>query len=133
MCLLVIALAAVLCTGLLFVVAKQINQRMSLNDKLQPLLDRGELDPVIQQSRERLMTFPDDATAHYYLGMALQRQGDVRQALVHLRRVAELNAGWEVSTLVAALERRLQAGEGSGELRVVQGVAAANPAAAPHE
>ena len=119
-CLVVLAATAVVGLGTLMVVAREINQRSNLSEKLQPLLDKGELEAVMAQSRERLMTFPDDAMAHYFLGVALHRRGDLRQALVHLRRVPELQAGWDVAAMVSAIEEKLGAEERGPELRVVK-------------
>ena len=115
----VIALCAVFGVGLISVVARQINQRTSFTDKIQPLLDQGNLDSVTQECRERLRMFPDDATAHFYLGTALQRQGELRQSLIHLRRVPELQAGWDVGPMVAAVEKRLQSQESGPDLKIV--------------
>ncbi len=119
-CLVVLAATAVVGLGTLMVVAREINQRSNLSEKLQPLLDKGELEAVMAQSRERLMTFPDDAMAHYFLGVALHRRGDLRQALVHLRRVPELQAGWDVAAMVSAIEEKLGAEERGPELGVVK-------------
>ena len=119
-CLVVLVAAAIFGLGTLLVMAKEINQRSSLTEKLQPLLDRGDLEAVILQSRERLTSFPDDATAHYFLGVALNRRGELRQALVHLRRVPELQAGSDVSAMLNAIEERLQTEERAPELKVVK-------------
>ena len=119
-CLVILAAVAVLGLGILTLMAKEINHRSTLSEKLQPLLDQGDLEAVTLQSRERLMTFPDDAMAHYFLGVALHRRGEFRQALVHLRRVPELQAGWDVAAMVNAIEEKLGAEERSPDLRVVK-------------
>lgn len=119
-CVLVFAAASVIGVGLLLQVARGFDQKQSLTEKLQPLLDSGDVEAVVHQSRERLMTFPDDATAHYFLGIALQRRGDLRQALVHLRRIPELHAGWDVAPMIKAIEERLANSQDAPDLRVVK-------------
>ena len=119
-CLVILVVAAVFGLGVLMVVAREVNQRATLSEKLQPLLDQGEIEAVMLQSRERLQTFPDDAMAHYFLGVALHRRNEFRQALVHLRRVPELQAGWDVAPMVRAIEEKLAATESGPELKVVK-------------
>lgn len=119
LCLLAIAACSIIGLGLLVVIAREVNQRTTFGEKVQPLLDAGELEAVVQQSRQRLMTFPDDAMAHYFLGVALQRKGEHRQALAHLRRIPELQAGWDVAAMIEATEQRLSAEDSGPELRVV--------------
>ena len=119
-CLAILAMAAVFGLWIVIAIAREFNHRATLSQKLQPLLDQGELEAVMLQSRERLLTFPDDVMAHYFLGVALQRRGELRQALVHLRRVPELQAGWDVAPMVKALEEKLAATESGPELRVVK-------------
>jgi cytochrome c-type biogenesis protein CcmH/NrfG len=116
----VIAVAAVVALLLLWSVAQQLDQRASLNDKLQILMDKGDIEAVIKQCKERLSLFPEDATAHYYLGFALYRDGQSKLALGHLKRVPELQAGWDVSALLAAVERAAANTEKPADLRLVK-------------
>ena len=126
-CLVVIAVTTVLGVGIVMVAARAFNQRVTLTDKLQPLLDQGELDAVVLHSRERLQTFPDDAVAHYFLGVALHRRGENRQALVHLRRVPELQAGWDVAAMIKAIEEKVASTESGPELKMVKLSPATSP------
>ena len=116
----VIAVAAVIALLLLWSVAQQLEQRASLSDKLQVLMDKGDLEAVIKQCKERLSLFPEDATAHYYLGFALHQDGQSRLALGHLKRVPELQAGWDVSALLGAVERAAASMEKQADLRLVK-------------
>jgi cytochrome c-type biogenesis protein CcmH/NrfG len=115
-----IAVSSVLVLAVLRTVATELNLRTSLSDKLQPLLDKGDLEAVIEQSKVRLQTFPDDANAHYFLGLALHRDGQSRLALAHLKRVPELQAGWDVSTLISAVEHAALLNEKPADLRLVK-------------
>lgn len=69
-----IAVCAALTLGILRVAGKQLIQRASFSELMQPLLDRGDLDMLIEKCRERLMLFNDDASAHYFLGVAFHRR-----------------------------------------------------------
>jgi cytochrome c-type biogenesis protein CcmH/NrfG len=116
----IIAMASVLVLAVLRTVAKEMDLRTSLSDKLQPLLEKGDLEAVIAQSKFRLQSFPDDANAHYFLGLALHRDGQSRLALNHLKRVPELQPGWDVSTLISAVEQAALTNEKPAELRLVR-------------
>jgi hypothetical protein len=116
----IIAACSVLIHGILRVAGKQLIQRSSFSENVQPLLDRGDLDMVIEKCRERLMLFNDDASAHYFLGVALHRRGDLRQALVHLKRIPELQAGWDVQPMIQAVEGKLAALDDKPDLKVVK-------------
>ena len=75
---------------------------------------------VIEKCRERLMLFNDDASAHYFVGVALHRRGDLRQALVHLKHIPELQAGWDVQPMIQAIEGKLSALDEKPDLKVVK-------------
>lgn len=116
----IIAGCSVLILGVLRVAGKQFIQRASFSENMQPLLDRGDLDTVIQKCRERLMLFNDDASAHYFLGVALHRRGELRQALVHLKRIPELQAGWDVQPMIQAIDAKLTVLDEKPELKIVK-------------
>lgn len=116
----IIAVCSVLILGILRVAGKQLIQRTSFSENMQPLLDRGDLDMLIENCRERLMLFNDDASAHYFLGVALHRRGDLRQALVHLKRIPELQAGWDVRPMIQAIEDKLAALDEKPDLKVIK-------------
>jgi tetratricopeptide (TPR) repeat protein len=54
------------------------------------LMRKGQLDEAINEFRQALQIKQDHPEAHCNLGLALQQQGDFRQALVELRRGHEL-------------------------------------------
>ena len=116
----IIAVCSILILGILMVAGKQLVQRASFSENMQPLLDRGDLDTLIEKCRERLTLFNDDASAHYFLGAALHRRGDLRQALVHLKRIPELQAGWDVRPMIQAIEDKLAALDEKPDLKVVK-------------
>jgi hypothetical protein len=116
----IIAICSVLILGILGVAGKQLVQRASFSETMQPLLDRGDLDIVIEKCRERLMLFNDDASAHYFIGVALHRRGDLRQALVHLKRIPDLQAGWDVLSMVQAIEGKLVALDEKPDLKIIK-------------
>lgn len=116
----IVAACSVLILGILSAAGKQLIQRSSFSENMQPSLDRGDLDLVIEKSRERLMLFNDDASAHYFLGVALHRRGDLRQALVHLKRIPDLQAGWDVQPMIQSIESKLVALDEKPDLKVVK-------------
>jgi serine/threonine protein kinase/Flp pilus assembly protein TadD len=61
------------------------------------LQDLGRLDEAIAEFRQAIALKPDDAEAHYQLGLALHQHGEFRMALEGLRRGHELGSkilGW---------------------------------------
>lgn len=116
----IIAVCSILILGVLSVAGKQLIQRASFSESMQLLLDRGDLDMLIEKCRGRLMLFSDDASAHYFLGVALHRRGDLRQALVHLKRIPELQAGWDVRPMIQAIESKLATLDEKPDLKVVK-------------
>src|SRR5687767_11823312 len=77
----VIAVCAVLGAVVLIVLFKYIRMRSSFAEQAQPLLDAGDLDSLVALCRQRLATYHDDASAHYFMGLALHWKGDLRLAL----------------------------------------------------
>ena len=116
----IVASCTVLILGVMRVAGKQLIQRASFSENMQPLLDRGDLDTVTEKCREQLMLFNDDASAHYFIGVALHRRGDLRQALVHLKRIPELQAGWDVQPMIHSIESKLAALDEKPDLKVVK-------------
>jgi tetratricopeptide (TPR) repeat protein len=115
----IIAICSILILGILRNAGKQLMQRASFSENMQPLLDQGNLDALVEKCRERLMLFNDDASAHYFLGVALHRRGELRQALIHLKRIPELQAGWDVQPMIQAIEGKLAALDEGPDLRVI--------------
>jgi cytochrome c-type biogenesis protein CcmH/NrfG len=116
----IIAVCSVLILGILRVAGAQLVQRASFSENMQPLLDRGDLDTLIEKCRDRLKQFNDDASAHYFLGVALHRRGDLRQALTHLKRISQLQAGWDVQPMIQAIEDKIAASDEKPGLKVVK-------------
>jgi cytochrome c-type biogenesis protein CcmH/NrfG len=118
--LVVLALCAVFGAFVLVHVLRHVQQRASFAEQAQPLLDQSDLEALIALCRQRLATYHDDASAHYFMGCALHRSGELRLALTYLKRIPELQPGWDVSAMIAAIEAKvLAAGEERPELRVV--------------
>jgi len=115
----VVAVCAVLGVTTLRLVNNQLGEKASFSDHAQSLLDRGELTALVELAAERLLTFNDDASAHYFLGLALFRQGELRKSLSHLKRVPELQAGWNIQPMIAAIELQLANLNDKPELTVV--------------
>jgi hypothetical protein len=98
----------------------KINQsRMSFRDHAQGLLDEGLLSKLIDACHARMEIFHDDANAHWYLGTALYRRGELRMSLTYLNRVSSLQPGWDVSAMVAAIENQLAEAGDRPSLKVV--------------
>ena len=116
-----IAACVLLGTAILFALGRYVRQRASFTELAQPLLDAGELEALVTLCKERLATYHDDAWAHYFMGQALHRRGELRLALTYLKRIPKLQAGWDVSAMVEAIERKLASGEERPELSVVPG------------
>lgn len=116
----IIAICSVLILGVLRVAGAQLVQRASFSENMQPLLDRGDLDMLIEKCRDRLKLFNDDASAHYFLGVALHRRGDLRQALIHLKRISQLQAGWDVQPMIQAIEDKSASADEKPDLKVVK-------------
>jgi tetratricopeptide (TPR) repeat protein len=123
----IIAACSILILGILRVAGTQLVQRASFSESMQPLLDRGDLDMLIEKCRARLKLFNDDASAHYFLGIALYRRSDLRQALVHLKRIPQLQAGWDVQPMIQAIEDKITASGEKPDLKVVRKAADEQP------
>lgn len=115
----IVVVCSVLGLAILRLVGKQFIQRAAFSEQAQPLLDQGNLDTLIEKCRARLALFNDDAAAHYFLGVALHRKGELRQALVHLKRIPELQAGWDVGPMIQAVEAKLTASDAKPGLKAV--------------
>lgn len=116
----IIAGCSAMIWGILRIAGQQLMQHASFSERMQPLLDRGDLDVLIEKCRDRLKLFNDDASAHYLLGIALQRRGDLRQALAHLKRIPELQVGWDVQSVIQAVESKLALLDEKPELKIVK-------------
>jgi len=106
-----IAVCCVIGVLVLAAAAKQMLGRTSFADQAQPLLDKGDLESLIEKCRARLALFNDDASAHYFIGVAFLRKSQYRQALQHLRRIPELQAGWDVAPMIQAVQEKISSEE----------------------
>src|ERR1700752_4091000 len=85
----IIALCSFLTMGVIINASKFLARRTSFSADAGALLDEGQNAKLIELCHERLETFHDDATAHWYLGIALYRRGELKLALRYLKRVPE--------------------------------------------
>ena len=84
-----IVIGAIALTILVNVFSKipdQIKTEISFSDRAQELLDQDKATDLIQLAEERVLKFPADSHAHWYLGNACYRVGDLQRALVCLRK-----------------------------------------------
>jgi tetratricopeptide (TPR) repeat protein len=105
--------------GVILAAGRYLMQRGSFSERAQPLLDEGNLAKLIEICHARLEIFHDDAHAHWYLGVALYRRGELKFALRYLKRVPELHPGWDVSAMVTRIDEELKAKDGKPELTIV--------------
>jgi cytochrome c-type biogenesis protein CcmH/NrfG len=117
--LVVIALSLLFLVFSAFSVLRYVKMRNSFSDLAQQVLDQGKLDELADVCRKRLTTHADDVHAHYFLGMALYRKGDLRPALGYLKRVPVLNPEWNVSSIVEAIESQVSTQDDRPELKIV--------------
>lgn len=115
----IVAFTALAFLGFLRQVMKINQSRMSFRDHAQSLLDEGQLSKLIDACHARMEMFHDDANAHWYLGTALYRRGELRMALTYLNRVPTLQPGWDVSAMVCAIEDQLAEAGDRPTLKVV--------------
>lgn len=114
---------------------EQIKGDISFPDRARMLLDQGKPEEVISLSENRISKFPADSHAHWFLGQACYRAGDLRRALMCLRKTQELQPEWESSytgPLIRAIEERLAEGSSKAELKVITSHPAFEKAAPPN-
>ena len=58
------------------------------------LLEKGELDELVEIARDRLVERPNDADGHWYLARALQLQGRFEEALNEFEATRRLAPTW---------------------------------------
>jgi cytochrome c-type biogenesis protein CcmH/NrfG len=58
------------------------------------LLEKGELDELVQLSRDRVIERPNDADGHWYLARALQLQERFEEALTEFEATRRLAPTW---------------------------------------
>jgi tetratricopeptide (TPR) repeat protein len=116
----VIAFCSLMTMGVIVASARYLAQRGSFSQRAQPLLDEGNLSKLIELCHARLETFHDDAHAHWYLGVALYRRGELKHALRYLNRVPELEPGWDVSRMVTRIEEELNEKDAKPDLKIIR-------------
>jgi len=103
-------------------IPEQIKNEVSFPDRAKVLLDQGKPEEVISLAEGCVSKFPADAQAHWFLGQACYRVGDLRRALICLRKTQELQPDWESSytgPLIRIIEEKLAEGYTKPELKVV--------------
>ncbi len=66
----------------------------NLQEKGRELLDRGDLDRLIDLCNETLEQYPSHSYAHWYLGIAYYRKKEWRKSLNELEFVYNIEPGW---------------------------------------
>lgn len=118
--LVVIAFCAVIAMSIFVGISRFVKSRSSFSEGAQPLLDKGQLEPLIRLCRERLETFHDDTQAHYFIGLALFRKGELRAALNHMKKLTQLDPSWNVDAMILAIETQLGEQKDKPELKIVE-------------
>lgn len=116
----VIAVCSFLTMGAIIAWFQYLGRRTSFSQDAQVLLDEGLLAKLIELCHKRMEDFHDDAHAHWYLGVALFRRGELKLALRYLMRVPELQPGWDVSAIVARIEEQLKEQDDKPDLKIVK-------------
>ena len=83
----------------------------TLSKNLRDLLDKNEIDEVIQLANERIKTHPKDAYAHWYLGQAYYRKNEYFKSLEEFRILNELSPAWRedyVTPYIENLKERIK-------------------------
>jgi cytochrome c-type biogenesis protein CcmH/NrfG len=96
--------------------------RLSFSDRAKKLLDQSKLDELIDLCRKHIDEFPGDAHGYWFQGQADFRKGNLRHALVSLRKVEELQPDWDAAhtrPLIELIEKRLSEPGEKRDLRVV--------------
>ena len=116
------AVALALLARMLSKIPEQIRSDVSFPDRAKALLDEGKPEEVIGLAEKRISKFPADGYAHWYLGQACYRIGDLRRALICLRKTQDLQPEWESSytgPLILVIEKKLAESSVKPELKVV--------------
>lgn len=116
----VIALFSITTMAALIAWLQYMARRTSFSQDAQALLDEGLLIKLIELCHKRMEDFHDDAHAHWYLGVALFRRGELKLAIRYLKRVPELQPGWDVSAIVGRIEEQLEEQDDKPDLKIVK-------------
>ena len=103
-------------------IPEQMKSDISFPDRARELLDKGKTEEVIGLAEDRISKFPADSQAHWFLGQACYRVGDLRRALICLRKTQELQPDWEstyTGPLIRVIEEKLAKGTPKPGLKVV--------------
>lgn len=121
----VIAIGAIAFVGMVRIFSKppeQVGLGGSFPTRARALLDQGKPEEVISLADERVLKFPADGQAYWYLGQACYRVGDLNRALVNLRKTQDLQPDWENSytgPLIRAIEEKIAEGATKPDLKMV--------------
>src|SRR5262249_55289851 len=74
--------------------ADERNQNANLDiDEGRTALEKGELEQAAAKFQHALKLQPDSAAAHHYLGMVLEKRGDIQGAVAAYQKASDLNPG----------------------------------------
>ena len=99
-----------------------VKGKASFADQAKRLLDKGELDSLLELCDQHIAEYPGDANGYWFQAQADYRKGKLRRAVASLRRVRELQPDWEetyIAPLMQVLEERLERGADKPDLRVL--------------
>lgn len=69
--------------------------RDSFVSEVQELNDAGKYTEMIEQCEYRISRYPDDLNARYFLGIALNKNGNPGLALAAFAKLKEIDPAWE--------------------------------------
>jgi predicted negative regulator of RcsB-dependent stress response len=94
--------------------AKKANDKESKSgdfaEKASALLDKDDLDAVIELSRTKLESFPKDLYARWYIAQAYYRKNEYHKALKELNIISEIAPSWRedyIDPYIAEIKEKL--------------------------
>jgi len=80
------------------IIAKKLSSEKQATDDLKEkgreLLDKGEIDRLIDLCNEKIKEYPSHSHAHWFLGLAYYRKKEWRKSLNELEFVWNIEPGW---------------------------------------
>lgn len=99
-----------------------IRERVSFSDRAKRLLDKDQLEELVELCDRQTAEYPGDANAYWFQAQADYRKGKLRRALSALHRVHELQPDWDATytdPMIAAIEQRLASEGDKPDLKIV--------------